>query len=384
MPQSLYTTLELQKGAEPSEVRKAYLRLSRIYHPDKAPAEKKEEYEVKFKEVSRAYEVLSDEQKRSFYDQTGQVPGEQGSGDQGGGFPGGGMPFPFDIGGLFGMFGGGRGGPGGPQRGRRPGKAPPKKTQIPLGLKDFYYGRTLHVHLERQRFCGPCKGEGSTDIKSCQECSGTGIKRQIIQMGPMIMDNTGPCTTCTGTGKLRGDSCSNCKGSKFIKQDKALELVITKGMKPGETVVFGGESSNVEEWEEPGDVIVEVVAADEDHGWERFGDQLKHRVGLTLAESLCGKTVKLDGHPAHPQGLYIHIPGGVVNRQEIVVEGCGMPRALGGGYGDAVLVLTVLATAAERHVLEQNRLALRTMFEVGEGETVPAGTTAFQAKPLVY
>jgi DnaJ family protein A protein 2 len=388
MSRDLYSVLELEKGADASEIRKQYIKLSRQWHPDKVVPEKKDEATVKFQEISRAYEVLNDDQSKAFYDQTGQVPGENGGGPppgHGGGMPfgmGGGMPFGFDMGDLFGMFGGGRGG-GGPQRGgRRPGKPPARKTQIAMTLKDFYFGRTLQIHLERQRFCGGCKGEGALNFKSCGDCGGSGTKTQIVQMGPMIMHNQGPCMTCRGSGKTKGDSCGQCSGSKFIKQDKNLELVIKKGMRPGDCITFNGESSHVEEFTEPGDVIVEVIAADEDSGWERAGDILRHRVGLTLGEALAGKVVRLDGHPAHDAGLFIQIPAGVQNRQEIVVEGLGMPRGETGGMGDAVLVLTVMPTREEKAVLEANTDALRTMFGASAGET--GAGLIWAAKPLVY
>ena len=160
MPLDLYSILEVERGADASEIRKQYLKLSRTWHPDKVAPEKREEATKKFQDISIANEVLSDEQARAHYDQTGQIPGQDGGGGGGGGPPGGmpfgmGMPFGFNMGDLFGMFGGG-GGPrgGGGLRGRQSGKAPPRKTQIALTLKDFYFGRTLHIHLERQRFCG--------------------------------------------------------------------------------------------------------------------------------------------------------------------------------------------------------------------------------------
>lgn len=385
MSRNLYSILELDRNADSSEIRKQYLKLSRQYHPDKAPSEKKEEATHKFKEINAAYEVLSDDGKKSFYDQTGEIPGENNGG--GGGMPpgfsmGGGMPFGFNMGDLFGMFGGGPGGPRGPSRGKRPGKAPERKTQIPLTLKDFYYGRKIQIHLERQRFCPDCKGDGYINTKSCGDCGGSGSKTQIIQMGTMIMQNTGPCMACRGSGKTRGDSCFGCNGSKFIKQDKNLELNILKGMKPGETISFPGESSHVEDFTDPGDVVVELVAADEDHAWERQGDTLRHRVGLTLGEALCGKVVRLDGHPAHDSGVFIQIPRGVQNRQEIVVEGLGMPRSGGTSYGDAVLILTVLPSSEERSVLDLNVEHLRTLFRASNGDTTDG--LVWTAKSIVY
>jgi len=378
MSQDLYKVLDVDRKAGASEIRSAYLKLSRIYHPDKAPTEKKDEYEAKFKQVLRAYEVLSDDDKRTLYDHTGQVAGEGGAPE--GPMGGGGMPFPFDMNNLFGMFGG-RGGPA-PRQGRRPGKAPARKTQIPLTLKDFYYGRTLQMNLERHRFCDGCKGEGALNRKSCDGCGGMGVVNQVVQMGPMIMQSTGACQKCSGSGRTVGDKCGQCNSSKFHKQEKQLELVVKKGMKPGEIVVFPGESSHVDEYMEAGDVVVELIAADEDHGWERFGDHLKHRVGLTLGESLCGKVVRLDGHPAHPDGVYIQIPSGIQNRQEIVVEGLGMPRTAGSGFGDAILILTVLASKTEKDILEAQRSTLRELFKADAGPT--DHSLIWMAKPLVY
>lgn len=389
MSKDLYSVLELERGAEPSEIRKQYIKLSRMWHPDKVGPEKKDEAHVKFQEINRAYEILNDEKTRTFYDQTGQIPGENGGGPPPGGMGGmpfgmgGGVPFGFDMNDLFGMFGGG--GRGGPMRGgggRRPGKPAARKTQIPLTLKDFYFGRTLTIHLERQRFCGGCKGEGALNIKVCGDCGGSGSKTQVIQMGPMIMHQQGPCMTCRGSGKSKGDACGQCSGSKFIKQDKNLELVAKKGMKPGDQIVFNGESSHVEDFTEPGDVIVELVAADEEHAWERAGEMLRHRVSLSLGEALSGKIVRLDGHPAHDDGVFIQIPAGVQNRQEIVVEGLGMPRGEAGGVGDAILVLTVMPTKEEKAILEANTDALRTMFGASAGET--GASLVWAAKPLVY
>jgi DnaJ-class molecular chaperone len=203
-------------------------------------------------------------------------------------------------------------------------------------------------------------------------------------MGPMIINNTGPCMACKGSGSSRGDTCGQCTGAKFIKQDKILELQIKKGMKSGDTIVFEGESSNVEEYTEPGDVLIELVSADEDHGWERSGDNLRHRILLTLGEALCGKIIKLEGHPGYESGFNVQIPAGVQHKQEITVEGCGMPRASLSGFGDCILVLSVLCTKEDKLVLEKQKETLQNLFsistEVKEGDS----TKLFQAKPFIY
>lgn len=377
MSQDLQGVLGVSRTADAGEIRKQQLKLSRQQHPDKVSTEEKEVSEEKFKQIAHAQEVLSDEQKRSQYDQTGQIPGETPEGVPGGGGPGG-PGFQFDMRDLFGMFGG-RGGPK-PNQGRRPGKAPARKTQIALTLKDFYFGCSKTMKLHRLRFCEDCKGEGALNTKSCNDCGGRGMKMNVIQMGPMMMQNIGPCGSCRGSGKTSGDACKPCGGSKFIKQDKDLELNIQKGMRPGDNIVFSGESSHVDEWSEPGDVVVELVAADEDHEWERVGDNLKIRVNLNLGESLCGKKIRVEGHPTSDEGLWIEIPAGVQNRQEICVEGLGMPRAGGKGFGDAILVLSVLPTKEERDILQKNVTIFREMFGIsGLAEDPPL---LWKATPL--
>jgi len=199
----------------------------------------------------------------------------------------------------------------------------------------------------------------------------------------MIVNNTGPCGSCRGSGKMKGDSCKPCNGTKFIKQDKVLDLQVQKGMKSGDLITFPGESSNVEEFTEAGDVVVELVTADEDHNWERSGDNLKIRIHLTLGEALCGKIVKLDGHPGYETGVYVQIPAGVMNRQDICIEGCGMPRMTGSGFGDGIVSLTILATTDERAILESKKEILQGLFSLSDKP--PEGATLiWQAKPLSY
>jgi len=360
MTKDLYGILELARGADANEVRKQYLKLSRQYHPDKVSNEMKAVSEEKFKAISEAYEILSDEGKKSFYDQTGQVPGEGGGGGHGGGN---GMPFPFDMNQMFGMFGQGGGGPR-PRGQRRPGKAPSRKTQISLTLKDFYYGRTLHVHLERNRFCGACKGEGCLNTVSCSDCNGQGIRRQIIQMGPMIMENTGPCGRCGGSGKSKGDSCGPCSGSKFIKQDKNLQLVVKKGMKPGETIVFAGESSNIEEYHEAGDVIVELQAADEESSFVRDGPTLKATVSVSLGQSLCGTKIVFKDHPGYPGGIVLEVGPGTQNKSVLVFNGLGMP--VEDGFGELHLTVNVKASKEDLEVLKNNLSYFQGLFVLPE------------------
>ena len=239
--------------------------------------------------------------------------------------------------------------------------------------------------LRSKRIWRDRNGEGSINQRGCGDCGGQGIKITMMQMGPMVVQNQGPCMSCHGSGKTKGDVCKKCTGSKFIKEDKVLSLSVKAGSKIGETIIFTGESSHEEDYAEAGDVLIELVQADEDHEWERSGDNLKHNITLTLGEALCGKRIKLDAHPGFEGGLFIDIPCGVQNRQDIVVEGCGMPRSIGGGHGDVVLHITVTPTVQEREVLGQNKEMIRNLFTMSVDDLSQSeGADVKQAKPLKY
>lgn len=371
MGKDLYAVLGVQKGADAAEIKRAYKKLVVTEHPDKGGNEER------FKEIQGAYEVLSDDQKRGFYDATGQVPGEDGGGGGGGGgFPFGmgmggmgmGGPFPFDIRDLFGGLGGGM---RGRQAKRQGGKAPARSTQLPLSLNDYYHGKSFQIRLDRQKFCTGCKGEGSKSTQSCAPCHGTGTAKQIIQMGPMMMESHGPCPTCQGEGKQKGPPCNECSGSGFMKEHKDLEIHILGGMSPGETIVFPGVSSDVQGYKEAGDVVIELQAADEDLIWSRDGKLLKTSVVITLTESLLGSIVRIDGHPGFPDGCFVEIPQGTQNAHELRIPGLGMPLEKGGKtYGDGLITVRVQPTKEEYESLKVQQLFLETIFPKQPGPDV--------------
>ena len=187
-------------------------------------------------------------------------------------------------------------------------------------------------------------------------------------MGPMIMQQSGPCLQCNGSGKSSGDMCNKCNGSKLLKEDKTLTLTITKGMRYGETIVFAGESSNQEEYEEAGDVVIEIITT---------------RIRLSLAEALCGKVVSLANHPGYPNGVHIQIPGGVQNRQDICVEGYGMPRNIGTGFGDCIFHISVYPTKEELALLQSKKEVIQELFQMTSIQP-PEGSQIVMATPLSY
>jgi DnaJ family protein A protein 2 len=361
---TLYERLGVNRGASPDEIRKAYKREALKSHPDKGGDAEK------FKEIQRAYEILSDDQKRAIYDQTGQESNDAVQ-DHSEGIPfGGGMPFgmgggiPFDMGNLFGMFG-----PRGPGQGvkqERGQKPPPKIHELPIGLWDYYHGKNLRIQFERQKFCGTCSGSGAEKYEPCGNCGGSGVKQQMMMMGPgMNVLMRGPCDKCAGEGKWVASVCKSCSGKKTKTQEKALDFKIEPGMRPGEVLRFLNECSDQVEFVEPGDVHINLQEADEDIRFKRLngGDDLQASTRIGLKEALLGCKERMDTHPGHPQGLTIDIPAGVQNGEVLRIDGEGMPRR-GGGRGALHVTIHVVASDAEKAALAKHRESIERVFSV--------------------
>jgi len=367
---SLYDTLGVPRSADASDIKKAYRKLAIEHHPDKGGDAEK------FKELQKAYEILSDDRRRSIYDQTGQESTEAPQ-DFSDGIPfGGGMPFhmggnpfggggggvPFDIGNLFGMFG--PRGPGPRQQAPPGAKGPPKVHEIPISLADFFHGKELHIKFERQKFCETCKGSGAEKYETCGGCNGSGTKTQMMMIGPgMMAQMQRPCEECGSTGKRVAVACSPCGGKKFKAQEKSLTAKILPGMRPGETLLFSKECSDQAEYSEPGDVHINLQEADETIQFRRVTgtDDLEATVQISLSSSLLGCTETIPTHPAHPNGLAVVIPAGTQNGEVLRIPGEGMPQK-SGGRGALHVTVMIIVMAAERLVLQNKAAQLKSLF----------------------
>jgi len=285
-----YDTLGVKPNANDNELKKAYRKLALKYHPDKNTEPGSAE---KFKEISFAYEVLADPEKRKIYDQHG----EQGIKEGGGGA---GMHSPMDI---FDMFfgGGGGGGMGGMFGGMGGGRRGPKRTknlmhQLSVSLEDMYNGTTRKLALQKNVICDACDGVGGKEgaVVRCTNCRGSGMQVRIQQLGPGMMQQIqSMCGECQGQGeridpKLR---CKKCNGRKVNRERKILEVQVDKGMEDGQKITFGSEGDQ-EPGMEPGDII--IVLDEKEHPiFKRSGIDLIMQQNVNITEALCGfkKTV---------------------------------------------------------------------------------------------
>lgn len=271
-----YQLLGISPGAEGNEIKKAYRKMAMMNHPDKGGDPEK------FKEISQAYDVLSDPEKKQIYDEYGEDALKEGMGGGGGG-----NVNPFDI---FESFFGGGGGGGRRGGGRRKGEdvAHPLK----LTLEDLYKGTTKKLSLSRNVICVKCKGAGTKSGVGpvrCNGCQGTGVKVSIRQIGPgMVQQMQSVCPDCRGQGVTVSDKdkCQECKGNKVTNQKKVLEVVVEKGMQHGQKITFPGEADEAPDTV-PGAII--FVIQMKDHAtFVRKGSDLFLEKTITLREALCG------------------------------------------------------------------------------------------------
>lgn len=257
-----YKLLEVDTSATNSDIKKAYRKLAMKWHPDKNP-ENRAAAEEKFKEISEAYEVLSDDEKRKTYDEYGEAGLKEGAGGHGG-FHG------HDANDIFSSFFGGGFGGGGGRRGK-PTRTPDVQHQIGLTLQDFYRGRTKKLKVQRQILCQTCRGKGSEKegaVQKCTGCKGQGIRVVMMRVGPgMVSQSQQTCPECSGTGETikKEDACTDCKGRKTKPQSEILELQIPRGKQPGSRIPFYNKADEAADLE-AGDIVVVLAPVDEDEG----------------------------------------------------------------------------------------------------------------------
>lgn len=307
-----YKTLGVDKDASASQIKKAYRKMAMTHHPDKGGDEER------FKEITTAFEVLSDEEKRQLYDEYGEEGVREGGGGGGGGNP-------HDI--FEAMFGGGGGGFGGHSRGPR--KGDDVVHSLNVTLEDLYRGKMSKLAIIRNRVCSACKGCGASKpeaVRSCTSCDGSGVRIMLNQIGPgMVQQVQARCPSCQGAGETISEKykCTACGGNKVSKERKVLEVYVDKGMQNGQKITFRGEAN-----ENPGLVAgdVVVVLKQVPHKvFTRRGENLFIERNISLTEALCGFQFVID----HLDGRKLVVsskPGSVVKPDDLkTISGEGMP-----------------------------------------------------------
>lgn len=305
-----YELLGVPQAATPQQIKAAYRDLAKKLHPDKGGDPEK------FKEVQKAYEVLSNEEKRATYDKFGEKGLENGGG-------GGGAGGANDIFSQLFNQGGGR-----QQGGRKQG--PDVVFELKLNLEEFYNGANKKLKLAKNVICTACSGKGgkADEVKQCTDCKGRGIKIVIRQMGPMVQQMQSQCGTCDGEGSVIPASarCQTCEGKKTIRESKVFEVFVEKGVKNGETVVFRGEADQQPDVE-TGNLVIKLTQ--KPHAvFRREGPHLFIKKTISLRDALTG--VKFDVKHLDGRNLTVTSPGREIVKpgdvKAIREEGMPLPR----------------------------------------------------------
>lgn len=270
--QKMYDVLGVKKDATSNDIKKAYRKMAMQHHPDKGGDPEK------FKEISKAYEILGDEEKREKYNKYGEK-----------GLEGGGGVDANDI--FSNLFGGGgrSRGPSGPRKGKD------ALFKLKVTLADLYTGGVKKLRLSKSTLCEGCQGKGGAKVEPCKACRGQGVRMIVRQIGPgMIQQMQAQCDECEGQGEIikPKDRCKSCSGEKTKKVTKTLEVQIEKGMAQGSKIVFPRESDQAPGLV-PGDVIV-VLEQEEHPDFKREGVHLFYKKKISLVEALTGFSFALE------------------------------------------------------------------------------------------
>jgi molecular chaperone DnaJ len=360
MPESLYDTLGVQKAASADEIKKAYRKLARQYHPDTNQGDKAAE--ERFKQVQTAYDVLSDDEKRKAYDRFGSTNGRGAPGPG----PAGGVNVDFGdfewagnlgdiLGGRFGDIFGAAG-----QRGRtrpQPVRGADVETEVRLSFEDALRGAEAKVPVELTVSCSQCGGTGAepgTAPVICPECNGRGV----ISESQGLFALSQPCPRCRGNGTVIEKPCSKCHGSGRERRRRTFSVKIKPGVKDGTKIRLKGKGEVGQSGGPNGDLIVvtRVTASDT---YERRGDDLVVEVPLSFPTAALGGKVEV---PTPEGAVSLKIPAGSEDGKLLRIKGRGAPKLSGKGKGDVLARVRIQVpkrvNKKERELLEELQKAV--------------------------
>lgn len=343
MSKDYYDTLGVNKGASKDEIKKAFYKLAHKYHPDKKGGN-----EAQFKEVNEAYQVLSDDSKRSKYDQYGSGFENMGQGNYGGQHGGfGGFDFSgaggfgnsgveFDFGNLNDIFSDFFGGGGEGRRETRRGRD--ISTEIQISFSDSIFGINRKILITKTSSCLTCNGSGSkkdTKMEICRHCNGQGKIREMKRSFLGNISSTKICEECHGSGQVPKEKCETCKGKGVLRREEEISIVIPAGIRNGEMIRMTGYGEAVQKGT-TGDLYIKINVAP--HAlFKRDGSDLTMNLNLKLSDALLGAEYPiqtLDGE------ITVTIPEGVSINEVLRVRGKGVPMGKN-KRGDLLIKLNI-------------------------------------------
>ena len=363
-----YEVLGVNKNATDDELKKAYRKLAKKYHPDANP-NNKEEAEAKFKEVNEAYETLSDPQKRKMYDQFGP-DGPQGFGGGQGPFGGQGNYYSYsssgfdgfgdfgDLGDIFSsIFGGGFGGRTTSKRQRGPRKGADLNVRMEITFEQAFSGVEKEIVVTRDETCENCHGTGAkpgTSPVKCTTCHGTGQVTQVQNTILGQMQTTRTCTACHGTGEIIQEPCDNCRGKGTVRKQPKIKVKIPAGIDDNQTVVLRGEGEPGEKGGPKGDLYI-TVKIKRHSIFKRKGNNVMCEVPITITQATLGAELEIpmvDGSKEKYK-----IPEGTQTGSKFTIRNKGFKSINSSSTGDFIFTVTV--KTPKRLTKEQRELLVK-------------------------
>ena len=363
-----YEVLGVSKTATQDELKKAYRKLARKYHPDLN--KDNEEAAEKFKECNEAYSVLSDDQKRAQYDQFGHAAFENGGMGGGGGFGGAGGFGGFGGSGMediFDMFFGGQGGRGGNRAKSGPQRGADLRFDLEITFEEAAFGLEKEINLYRDETCDHCHGEGAepgSKVESCPECNGTGYVRftQNTMFGQMV--NERPCSRCKGEGKIISEPCKECRGKGTVKRNKKLKVKIPAGVDNGSRLRVSGEGEAGAKGGPSGDLYVYLYMKPHKF-FERDGTTVLCEVPINIVQATLGADIKV---PTLDGQVTMKVPEGTQPGKILRLKGKGIPSLRGGGRGDQLVRIKVVVPTK---LSDKQKDALRKFADISKDNINP-------------
>ncbi|MBB4930312.1 molecular chaperone DnaJ [Lipingzhangella halophila] len=362
MARDYYQILGVRRDATQEEIKKAYRRLARELHPDVNPDP---ETQDRFKEVTQAYEVLSDESKRKMFDMGADpfAPSGGGGGGGPGGFGAAGFPFD-DI--MNAFFGGGAGG------GRRPGERVRRgrsiKVRVELDLSETAFGVTKDVTFPTAILCDTCQGEGTakgSQRHTCDMCQGRGEVSQVTRSFLGQVMTTRPCPQCSGEGSTISNPCPDCSGGGRVREQVTRKVQIPAGVEDGTQIQLAGEGEVGPNGGPRGDIFLEIVQRPHPV-FERRGDDLHCTVTVPMTAAALGASLTIETLDGNED---VDLRPGTNSGHVITLDGLGCTHLDGGGRGDLRIQVNVETPAK----LDEEQESLLRKFAELRGEDHPPG-----------